>query len=215
MNEKFQNRYRIPSNRLRGWDYSGNGHYFVTIVTAGRENLFGDIQNGEMILNEMGQIVYDEFFKSFEIRNELFLGAFVLMPNHLHTIVMLDKPHCEIIETSDGNEEMHGNKIVETHGRASLPTTPTFQRKPQSISSFVAGFKSSTVLRIDEWIDSNGLHLKKYNRLNPLWQANYHDHIIRNEKEYKNIEQYIEANPSNWGSDTLNGIPVQPNNSIM
>ena len=78
-----------------------------------------------------------------------------------------------------------------------------------------AGFKSSTVLRIDEWIDSNGLHLKKYNRLNPLWQANYYDHIIRNEKEYKNIEQYIEANPSNWGSDTLNGIPVQPNNSIM
>lgn len=120
MNEKFQNRYRIPSNRLRGWDYSGNGHYFVTIVTAGRENLFGDIQNGEMILNEMGQIVYDEFFKSFEIRNELFLGAFVLMPNHLHTIVMLDKPHCKIVETSDGNEEMHGNKIAETHGRASL-----------------------------------------------------------------------------------------------
>ncbi len=108
MTEKFRNKYRIPSNRLRGWDYASSGHYYITIVTAGRNRLFGDIVNGEMILNDLGQIVYDEFFKSFELREELFLGEFVLMPNHLHTIVILDKTKCK-------------DNVVETHGCASLP----------------------------------------------------------------------------------------------
>ena len=72
MSEKFKNKYRIPSNRLRGWDYASSGHYYITIVTAGRDRIFGDIINGGMVLNDIGQIVYDEFFKSFEIRKELF-----------------------------------------------------------------------------------------------------------------------------------------------
>jgi len=68
MTEKFRNKYRIPSNRLGGWDYASSGHYYITIVTAGRNRIFGDIVNGEMILNDLGQIVYDEFFKSFETK---------------------------------------------------------------------------------------------------------------------------------------------------
>ena len=205
MEERFRDTYRIPSNRLRGWDYSGSGHYYITIVTAGRNRLFGEILNGEMVLNEIGQIVYDEFFKSFELRDELFLGAFVLMPDHLHAIVVLDKSKCEC----PGHVGMHGN--VETHGRASLqptppiypmcatkPTPPQFQRQPQSISSFVAGFKSATVKRIDDWIDSNNLSMAKFNKNNPLWQSNYHDHIIRNETEFRNISEYIARNPMEW-----------------
>ncbi len=90
MLELYQNKYRIPSHRLRGWDYSNNGCYFITIVTAERQMLFGDIREGKMVLNEMGQIVQNEFFKSFEIREELFLGAFVLMPDHLHAVIILD-----------------------------------------------------------------------------------------------------------------------------
>lgn len=68
MKDKFLNKYRISSHRLQGWDYANNGHYFITLVTAGRQMLFGDIRDGKMILNEMGQIVQEEFFKSFEIR---------------------------------------------------------------------------------------------------------------------------------------------------
>jgi hypothetical protein len=71
MTEKFRNKYRIPSNRLRGWDYASSGHYYITIVTAGRDRLFGDIVNGEMVLNDFGQIVYDEFFKSFETKQNI------------------------------------------------------------------------------------------------------------------------------------------------
>ena len=211
MTEKFKDKYRIPSNRLRGWDYAGSGHYYITIVTAGRDRLFGDIINGEMVLNDFGQIVYDEFFKSFEIREELFLGEFVLMPNHLHAIVILDKSKCtDVIETNGDVMETRG--CVETHGRASLqyqrqyhqPTPIQFQRQPKSISSFVAGFKSSTIKQIDDWIDSNRLTMVKFNKNNPLWQPNYHDHIIRNNAEFQHISDYIIRNPMEWKEDTLN-----------
>lgn len=216
MTEKFRDKYRIPSNRLRGWDYASSGHYYITIVTAGRNRLFGEIKNGEMILNDMGQIVNDEFFKSFELREELFLGEFVLMPDHLHAIVILDKSKCDC----SGHVGMHDrvgmcdrvgtHDRVETHGRASLPQpqsqppTPQFQRQPKSISSFVAGFKSSTIKRIDDWIDSNNVAMAKFNKNNPLWQSNYHDHIIRNETEYRQISDYIIRNPIEWKEDTLN-----------
>lgn len=83
------------SMRLRGWDYASNGHYFITIVTAHRRKLFGYIENGKMILNDFGQIVHDEFFRSFEIRKELSPGAFVLMPDHLHAIITLKKIETE------------------------------------------------------------------------------------------------------------------------
>ena len=190
MAEKYKGKYRIESNRLRGWDYSRNGHYFLTIVTAGRQLFFGNVNNGEMILNEIGQIVHDEFIKSFEIRDELFMGPFILMPNHLHAIVTLKKPEC-----TGGNVEANGRSPL--HDRP----TPQFVCQPKSISSFVAGFKSATINRIDDWIDANGLQMQKFNRKNPLWQANYYDHIIRNETEYQNISEYIANNPIKWEED--------------
>ena len=128
MTELFKNKYRIPSNRLRGWNYANNGHYFITIVTAGRNTLFGNIKDGEMVLNDLGLIVYEEFFRSFEIRNELFLGEFVLMPNHLHTIVILDKLHCPDVDLN--------MDTVETHGRSSLRLTR--RCSPGTYSSFIS-----------------------------------------------------------------------------
>ena len=232
--EKFLNKFRTMSHRLRGWDYDNDAKYFITIVTAHRQNHFGEIVNGKMILNDIGQIVYDEFVISFSKRRELYLGAFVIMPNHLHTILILDNTDCNI-ECNDGvvldahncvgtcNRNIDGmndgiitgtcnRNIVETHGRASLqqpvqqpvqqPATQplSFIRKPHSISSFVAGFKSATVNRIDDWIDENHKPMQKFNRNNPLWQRNYHDHIIRNEAEYNRIKTYIENNPAKWES---------------
>lgn len=73
--------------------------------------------------------------------------------------------------------------------------TPPFQRQPKSISSFVAGFKSATVKRIDDWIDANQPTMAKFNKNNPLWQSNYYDHIIRDEMEYRHIAEYIVRNP--------------------
>jgi len=219
--DKFQDRFRIPSHRLKNWDYSKNGIYFITIVVQNREYILGYIENKKMELSDFGKIVNDEWFTSFEIRNELFLDEFVIMPNHLHALVVLKNPNNFF--DSVGAVETHGrasnidNEMVggytETHGRASLPPQQSSQpskiiphRKPKSISSFIAGFKSATTTQIDDYIDMHNLTISKYNMENKLWQANYHDHIVRNEEEYWKIKNYIRNNPANWVNDKFNEI---------
>src|SRR5665648_1082453 len=91
MSEKFQDKYRIPSVRLQNWDYGWNAMYFVTICTQGRECYFGEINNGEMHLTEIGKIVESEWLKTFELRPDMNLTSveYVVMPNHFHAIIMI------------------------------------------------------------------------------------------------------------------------------
>jgi len=189
----FRNKYRVKSHRLQGWNYANTGHYFITIVTAFRKHVFGHIENDKMILNEIGKIAQNEFEKSFVMRSELSLGEFVFMPNHLHAIVCLDKSPC-----GDARPCRDARPCVSTN-------TPILYRQPKSISSFVAGFKSAAIQKINDWIDFGGV-LRKYNRQNPLWQSNYHDHIIRNQREYTNIANYIVDNPAVLGKDRFNSL---------
>ena len=79
---------------------------------------------------------------------------------------------------------------------------PILFRKPKSISTFVSSFKSSVISKVDNWIDDDNIDLPKFNRENPLWQSNYYDHIVRDEKEFNNISNYIINNPLNWKEDT-------------
>ena len=81
MSDKYKNKYRIESNRRPGWDYAGNGMYFITVVSNDRINWYGKISNGKMISSDLGKIVMDEWNKSFEIRNELFLDEFMNLLN--------------------------------------------------------------------------------------------------------------------------------------
>jgi len=195
----YKNKYRVESARFPGWDYSSNGMYFITIVTQHRVCNLGEIvvvNIPVMKLSDFGKIVDTEWQKSFEIRNELFSDEYIIMPNHLHAIVIINN-----------NESMTVD--VETHGRASLQSqsilqSQTFHRLPKSISSFLAGFKSAVNSEIDDYIDENDLNIPKYNRNNHFFQSNYHDHIIRNEKELFRIRQYIKNNAQNWMADSLN-----------
>ena len=214
--DKFRNKYRIQSHRMPNWDYAGSGYYFITIVTQNRECNLGNIVNTSMILSDFGKIVENEWYKSFEIRSELFLDEFILMPNHLHAIIILEKIKNEKTTNMNGLHGTHGTHgtHVETHGRASLQSPeqsikqsikqsiePIFIRKPKSISSFIAGFKSAINSKIDDYIGENNLNIPKYNRNNHFFQPNYHDHIIRNNAEYKRIKNYIINNPLNWDKD--------------
>lgn len=228
MAERFKNKYRIASHRKPKWDYSADGLYFLTIVTQNRICNLGDIVNMDghpyLQLSDFGKIVEHEWLKSFEIRNELFLHEYVIMPNHLHTIVEINnKNRADMTDgkTPDGNWT-DGGSTVETHGRVSLPIDPINpiesiepdflsikrnppQRLPKSISSFMAGFKSAVNTKIDDYIDEHHLDIPKYNRNNHFFQPNYHDHIIRNHWEYINISNYIINNPKNWNKDKFNG----------
>jgi len=121
MPEKFKNKYTIKSARLKGYDYSQNGMYFVTICTKDRECFFGEIVNGRMILNEIGKIA-DQFWreipKHFPFVN---LDIYQIMPNHIHGII-------EIIN-------------VETQNFASLPKRNTFGPQSKNLASIIRGFK--------------------------------------------------------------------------
>ena len=207
MQEKYKNRYRIESTRLQRWDYGSATAYFITICTKNRGHYFGKIVRRDAMLcvslSEIGKIVESEWYKSFEIRSELFLDEFVIMPNHLHAIIILEKSKNQNINQS---HQSH----VETHGRASLQSTDQtivnstnkqFIRLPKSISSFIGGYKSAINSKIDDYIDENNLNMTKYNRNNHFFQPDYHDHIIRNNIEYQRIKQYIINNPTNWNID--------------
>ena len=169
---------RKNSLRLRGYDYSSIGAYFVTIVTWQREMFFGDVVDGEMVLNEMGAIVRDEWERTPQIRKEVESGAYVVMPNHFHGIVIIN-------DSGDIS-------TVGATGRSPLqPRGP----KPKSLGAIMAGFKSSVTKRINTLHNSPGV---------PVWQRNYHDRIFRNEREMARIWDYIDSNPARWDDDDEN-----------
>ena len=222
--DNYKNKYRIQSHRKPNWDYSADAHYFLTIVTQNRACNLGEIVSTEMKLSDFGEIVVQEWFRSFEIRNELILHQFILMPNHLHAIVEIQNKNRG--KMMDGGTTV-GDTTVQTHGRASLRSDQRMDQRsddqrsddhqlrelnrhppvrlPTSISSFIAGFKSAVNSKIDDFLDEKQLEIPKYNRNNHFFQPNYHDHIIRNEMEYNNISNYIINNPSNWNKDKFNG----------
>ena len=116
------------------------GAYFVTVVTHQRECLFGEIADGQALLTDCGEAVAQEWRRSTKIRREIQLDAFVVMPNHIHGIVI-----------------MGGRTAVGAHGRAPL------HRAPRSLGSFVAGFKSAVTKRINEMRGAPGLPLWQRN----------------------------------------------------
>jgi len=184
----YRNRYRVEPARLRDWDYSSPGYYYVTVCAYDRKEMFGKIVDDEMRLNGYGEIVTDEWRKSFEIRNELNGDEFIVMPNHIHGIVRIS------------------GTSVETHGRASLQKQSEHKngiaiRAPKSVSSFIAGFKSATTKRINQIRNTPG---------HAVWQPRFHDRIIRNEKSLFQIRRYIRNNPAQWDTDEENLFGKSP-----
>lgn len=227
--DKFKNKYRITSHRKPDWDYSANGVYFLTLVTQNREcNLAEIVNSGNQAYSQLlnfGEIVEHEWFKSFDIRKELISHEFVIMPNHLHSIVEIrdnrrDTRPCVSITNQINNNvgdtrpcvtiPNQINDGVDNDGdtRPCVSTLPIKQnppiRLPKSISSFIAGFKSAVNTKINDFIDQQKLSIPKYNRKNHFFQGNYHDHIIRNQFEYENISNYIKNNPAKWMEDKFN-----------
>jgi len=108
MSDKYQNKYRIPSARLASWDYSCNGAYFITICTASREHYFGRIINGQPQLSPQGKIA-NEYWSQIPYHFQfVLLDAFVVMPNHIHGIIVIDKP---VNDITTGVETLHATSL--------------------------------------------------------------------------------------------------------
>lgn len=166
--------HRRRSIRLKEYDYSQNGAYFITICSHDRIGLFGEINNQEMTLNQYGEIVRNEWLHSFSIRAEITEDEFIIMPNHLHGIVFIQNV----------NDSLHKTNRTKT---LSGP-------KNQSISSFIAGFKSVVTKKINTIRLTEGA---------PVWQRNYHEHVIRNEQSLAELRAYVLHNPLTWEKDVL------------
>ncbi len=162
------------SIRLPGYDYAQSGAYFVTMVTYQRECAFGRIMAGQMLVNEIGAVVREEWLRSAEIRGEIALGEYVIMPNHVHGIVII--------------------RDVGAHGHAPLPVR-TSQRPARSLGSFVAGYKAAATRRINVIRGTPG---------HPVWQRNYYERVIRGDADLNHIRQYIADNPAYWEEDVEN-----------
>lgn len=185
---KFKGKYRIESARAKWWDYKNEGHYFITICAKNREHLFGYVKDGEMILNAFGQIVSDCWFDLPNHYNNIILGAFQIMPNHIHCIVGVDNSNNRIVET--------GLKPVCTVEMGFKPVCTDLNENPENkihgVFEFIRALKSFSSRRINEKRNTKGIS---------NWQERFHDHIIRNESEYNRIENYIINNPKKWDED--------------
>lgn len=200
----YQNKYRIESARLKNWNYCNAGAYFITICTENRLCYFGECNQGKMLLNGLGGVIKTEWKKTIALRPDmnLALGEFVVMPNHFHGIV--------IIGENEFNTNMAAMTMtmVETQCIAPLqPPSPSsspstsqnsFGPQRKNLSSIIRGFKSACTKQIR--IQFPETHFR--------WQSRFHDHIIRNDKEYARIENYIISNPANWNADTF--YPEKP-----
>jgi REP element-mobilizing transposase RayT len=179
------NDHKRRSIRLCGYDYSLAGAYFITICTQDRACLFGDVVDGEMRLNYAGKIVHDEWLRTADMRSNVELDAFVVMPNHFHAIVFLN------------DEPRRGDRPVaptqSTANTMARPAGPT----PHSIGAIMAGFKSASTKHINEIRHTRGA---------PVWQRNYYEHIIRDDESLHRIREYIANNPLQWALDRENPV---------
>lgn len=183
MNGRYKNKYRISSTRLKSWNYGWQAAYFITICTHNREYHFGSIDSGHMSLSEIGSVVDQEWKKTFEIRPDMNLemGEYIIMPNHFHAIVIIGENEYNMDGGLDGRDIMH---CVSTSG------LNKFGPQTKNLASIVRGFKSS----VTTYARKNGIHDFK-------WQSRFHDHIIRSEKSFNRIQNYIINNPNNWVDD--------------
>jgi REP element-mobilizing transposase RayT len=193
MNKYNPNIHHRRSIRLKGYDYSQAGLYFVTICVKNRECLFGNIADGEMILNDAGQMVESEWLKLPERFTNIVLHEYIVMPNHFHAILQIVGA---TLVAAQNNTVAQNNMIDATEKRQPQGIAPT----SKTVGDMVGAFESITTV---EYI--RGVKNKNWKPFDgKLWQRNYWEHIICNEKSYQTISDYIINNPLKWNDDKLN-----------
>ena len=184
------------SIRLKDYDYSQAGAYFVTLCAWQRECLFSEIVNGEMMLNDMGRIVESVWCRLSEQFRNATVDEYMIMPNHFHGIIFLTDsvgatPTARPVGIGSNPEICDRQKGGRAVGVA--PTGPM----SGSIGAIMAQFKSRVTKRINQFRNNPGC---------PVWQRNYYERVIRDENELSRAREYIVNNPMKWELDTENPI---------
>lgn len=195
------------SIRLKGYDYSQAGLYFLTICVQNRLCLFGDVVNGKMILNDAGRMVEREWLDLPRRFSFIKLQEFVVMPNHFHSIVEIlgatlvvapDEPVAPINPVVS-NKSVPPNEPVIPNDESVQPQGIAPTINPKTVGDMVGAFKSIVTVEYIRGVKQNNwqpFHGK-------LWQRNYWEHIIRDERSHLRISEYILNNPKKWDNDKL------------
>ncbi|MDO4230182.1 MAG: hypothetical protein Q4C98_10230 [Capnocytophaga sp.] len=192
-NPEIHNRRSV---RLKGYDYSGEGLYFITICCQNKEHFFGEITNGDIELSDIGRIA-NQCWK--EIPNHfknVVLHSFVIMPNHIHGIIEIINNDSDSVgenyyspKNVSPQNGLSKNETAKNDDRAK-DISPLPNGTSKTIGSIVRGFK----IGVTKWVRVN-------TDIFQIWQRNYHEHIIKNYESYCKITEYIEKNPLKWEED--------------
>ena len=178
MNRYEPHRHHRRSIRLRGYDYTQDGVYFVTVITQNRSCLFGELAGETMCLNPAGRVAEECWRAVPDHFPHVELDEFVIMPNHVHGIIRI---------VGAKNFSPLQPDSVTLHGGT------TFRSPTRTIGSVVRGFK----IGVTKWFRTN-------TEIQKVWQRNYYEHIIRNEAALTRIRQYTKENPARWAEDDEN-----------
>ncbi len=182
------------SRRFDDHDYRG-GAYFITTNTVKRTPLFGTVKRGRMYLNDYGKIVIKEWHRTGELREEVSLDAFIVMPDHVHGIVWIAHSDVETKSERTREDEQEPNESSRKGGREMhLATTndlpPGLEKsKPGTLSTIIGCFKAAITRRINRERNTPG---------DSVWQSSFHDRIVRTRQELRRIRRYIRTNPQHW-----------------
>ncbi len=206
-NNKIHNRKSI---RLKGYDYSQEGLYFITICTRNRKCLFGEISNNTMILNNAGKIADQCWLQIPQHFPNTQLHQYIIMPNHIHGIIEIvganNHSSNNYLSNNDFNNHLSNTytKNISDNGMVNMSDNGMVNRAKnisplrspsKTVGSMVRGYK----IGVTKWFRENMGDLFPVGK--SAWQRNYWEHIIRNENSYINISEYIINNPSNWKND--------------
>ena len=185
MPDKFNDKYRIKSARLEGYDCRNEGLYYVTICTKNRAHFFGECENGIILLNDLGKLAEQFWCEIPSHFPNVSLEEFVIMPNHIHGIICIDSTNS--VETlhatsSDANKTLHATSLPDDRYSKISP-------KQGSLSTVLRSYKSA--------VSNKAKHFNP----NFAWQPRFHDNIIRDVQSFSNIQNYIINNPTNWLND--------------
>ena len=196
MNFTFTGRKKL---RLEWYDYSQDGYYFVTICSKNRECFFGEIIGWNMILSEMWNIVNEEIQNN--IRDDVQIDEYIIMPNHIHIIIIIKTVGCDCIALNDktlpndetspkNNDRWSENSIWAENG--TMQSFPTLSR----------------VIRWMKWRITSRIQ-KECKDHEFAWQKSFHDTIIRNQDQLDKSREYIRINPRKWSEDVNNSINIK------
>jgi len=179
------------SIRLTGHDYSQSGLYFITLCTIDRTCMFGNVVEGKMQLNDIGQLVEQEWLNTIKIRHDdVRLHNYIVMPNHFHAIIEIRRgeSHSPQSHSSQSHLSQSDPSSITNECNINGKDLPQRMKSPsKTVGAIVRGFKGAISRQLGYTV----------------WQRNYYEHIIRTDASYRHISNYIENNPTKWQSDKL------------